>query len=164
MPWLKIDSRIYSHPVNGLVSPAAMWVWVSACCWLAQYPDHGAWIPKSTLRIFGARKKHVEELCAAGLWTDTGTGYEVYTRMDLAGSGLQDQLWDRGQSLERRKTIPLTLRTFVYERDDFACVECGSQEDLSLDHIFPWSMGGTDSPDNLQTLCRSCNSVKGARV
>ena len=32
------------------------------------------------------------------------------------------------------------------------------------DAIHPYSLGGEDTFDNLQTLCRPCNSRKGARV
>ena len=31
-------------------------------------------------------------------------------------------------------------------------------------HIIPWSLGGEDTMENLQTMCRSCNSRKGNRV
>ena len=50
------------------------------------------------------------------------------------------------------------LRAFVIDRDGGACVRCGSREDLTIDHIFPQSVGGTHAPANLRTLCRSCNS------
>lgn len=63
-----------------------------------------------------------------------------------------------------RAPIPAELRAFVYARDAYRCVHCGSSEDLSLDHIHPWSKGGPDTAENLQTLCRSCNSRKGAKV
>jgi hypothetical protein len=164
MPWLKIDSRIYSHPVTARVSPAAMWVWVAAGCWLAQYPAQGNFIPNHALRIFGAKPRYIRELVESGLWIDISTGYEMYPYMDLAGSGLPDPLWDRGQTQKTRRPIPERIRAAVYEQDGYACVECGSDENLSLDHIYPWSLGGSDDPENLQTLCKSCNSSKGARL
>jgi hypothetical protein len=57
----------------------------------------------------------------------------------------------------------------VYQRDGFACVQCGTDgthagNDLTVDHITPVSLGGTNDLWNLQTLCRRCNSRKGARI
>lgn len=63
-----------------------------------------------------------------------------------------------------RTRIPAAIRAIVFERDGYACKRCGSQFDLSVDHILAWSLGGSDDPENLQTLCRSCNSRKGARI
>lgn len=82
-------------------------------------------------------------------------------------------LWFRGRALEvlgsvprppqvRRKTeITEALRYSVLERDDFECVLCGATEDLTLDHIIPVVMGGSDDALNLRVLCRPCNSAKG---
>lgn len=50
------------------------------------------------------------------------------------------------------------------DRDGWVCLHCGSPDDLTLDHVIPWSVGGSDETNNLQTLCRSCNARKGARV
>lgn len=36
-------------------------------------------------------------------------------------------------------------------------------EDLTVDHIVPWSRGGLTSVHNSQVLCRSCNSNKGSK-
>jgi 5-methylcytosine-specific restriction endonuclease McrA len=73
--------------------------------------------------------------------------------------------WQRGIDPDKKRpAIPRALRGEVYERDGHACVECGTTQALSLDHIYPFSLGGPDTLDNLRTLCRSCNSRKGARI
>lgn len=60
-----------------------------------------------------------------------------------------------------RSPIPSALREMVFDRDGYRCVWCDSEEDIELDHIVPFSRGGSDSESNLQTLCRSCNRSKG---
>lgn len=40
---------------------------------------------------------------------------------------------------------------------------CGARKNLSVDHVHPESKGGKATLDNCQTLCKSCNSRKGAR-
>jgi hypothetical protein len=44
------------------------------------------------------------------------------------------------------------------------CKHCGTSDDLAVDHIKPRSEGGADELDNLQFLCRPCNSKKGVRA
>ncbi len=63
----------------------------------------------------------------------------------------------------RKSSIPASLRWSVFERDDFRCRHCSSRSDLAADHIHPESQGGETTLENLQTLCRKCNSKKGAR-
>jgi 5-methylcytosine-specific restriction endonuclease McrA len=36
--------------------------------------------------------------------------------------------------------------------------------DLTVDHVVPLSNGGTNTIDNIQPLCKSCNSSKGAKT
>ena len=59
-------------------------------------------------------------------------------------------------------------RLAIYLRDGLACAYCGaSVEDgikLTLDHIKPYSKGGTNEANNLVTCCDTCNSSRGARA
>jgi len=57
-----------------------------------------------------------------------------------------------------------STRVAVFTRDDCRCVNCGSSDNLSIDHIHPVRLGGDNGLDNLQTLCNSCNSSKGGSV
>ena len=62
-----------------------------------------------------------------------------------------------------RQPIPRKLRHEVFKRDGYRCRECGASKDdtsLEIDHIVPVAKGGTNDIDNLQTLCRECNSMK----
>jgi 5-methylcytosine-specific restriction endonuclease McrA len=63
-------------------------------------------------------------------------------------------LWDGGR-------IEPAVRTQVLERDGHACLRCGAPEPLVMDHIIPLEWRGRTVPDNLQTLCAHCNSIKG---
>ncbi len=47
---------------------------------------------------------------------------------------------------------------------EYRCVSCGGFKDLTCDHIHPESKGGPTTLDNLQTMCRPCNSKKGVRA
>lgn len=74
----------------------------------------------------------------------------------------------RGMNLEPRtpslrKQLSTRRSLQVFARDNYSCTACGAADDLSVDHIQPVSKGGTNEMSNLQTLCRSCNSAKGAK-
>lgn len=44
------------------------------------------------------------------------------------------------------------------------CFTCGTEDELTIDHIIPLSRGGNHGIGNLQILCKSCNSRKGAKT
>lgn len=71
---------------------------------------------------------------------------------------------DRPKPTVQKQLIPDHLRWEVWERDNFTCLQCGVRRYLSIDHIIPEARGGETTLENLQTLCRRCNSAKGARL
>ena len=46
------------------------------------------------------------------------------------------------------------------ERHHYRCAICEKMKPLTKDHKLPLSCGGTDYIDNIQPLCRNCNSRK----
>jgi 5-methylcytosine-specific restriction endonuclease McrA len=73
-------------------------------------------------------------------------------------------------------SISRLQRDRIIARDGTTCRLCGvatvivagmfrhqSPIDLTIDHVVPRFGGGADNDDNLQILCRSCNSKKGTR-
>jgi hypothetical protein len=56
------------------------------------------------------------------------------------------------------------VRARILERDEWTCQYCGSEDDLTCDHVIPLIRGGGNDDDNLTTACRSCNSSKGDKL
>jgi hypothetical protein len=108
-------------------------------------------------------RKAIEEAAPImGDWGD-GVGGEmqrIFEEEMLAVGLLRSS---RPSNAYAKQPIGRKLSKAVFERDEYRCVSCGSHIDLCCDHIISEHDGGPTTLDNLQTMCRSCNSSKGKK-
>lgn len=156
-----VSDRFHSHPSVIGASSAAIGLWVRCGSWIADQQSDG-FVPAEVVRQFKG-EEGANALVRTGLWQRAKGGWRMLRDVPSIPGGRPIPLWTVERDDYRRK-IPQEVRDLVLERDEYRCVECGATDDLTLDHIYPWSLGGPDTQANLRVLCRSCNSRKGARV
>ena len=64
-----------------------------------------------------------------------------------------------------RKSFSLKQREMIYKKANGKCELCGKSivfSDMTIDHITPLAMGGTNDISNVQCSCSVCNSIKGS--
>lgn len=163
MTWFKVDDSFHSHPKVMAASPAALGLWVVAGSWSGMNLTEGH-VPSHVLpRLMPKAERLARELVAIGLWDRVEDGWLILRWVQTAPGARPTEVW-RAERDDRRQRIAQWLRDRVLERDEHRCVLCAATDDLTLDHIYPWSKGGPDTEENLRVLCRSCNSSKGARI
>jgi hypothetical protein len=65
---------------------------------------------------------------------------------------------------KRSRSIPQDVKIAVAVRDEGLCQHCGtSAGPMQYDHVIPYGMGGDNSVENIQLLCRRCNAAKSNR-
>ena len=164
--WIKLYVEMLDDPKVGLLPDAVKWRWVSSLLLAGELNEDG-YLPDIN---DAAWRLHTNVETLQG---------EMRT---LAGRGLVE-LREHPEGGERwyipaLKKIPLNERQIVrymfvrrrgdfynalVERDGEYCQHCGTVNDLSIDHVLAIANGGQNELPNMQLLCRSCNSRKGAR-
>lgn len=128
--------------------------------------------------------------CNKDIKLHLGDGYLPYKRLNLCINCIIDiiePIYDVGRAIggglvpviyraclqsrinkTKKRIIPNYKKIFqeLLHKYNFMCCWCGTKEKskLTIDHIIPTSKGGSDEIGNLQILCRSCNSKKGAKI
>ena len=67
--------------------------------------------------------------------------------------------------------IPKNVKDTLFQQF-LACQHCGETKEslesngtmIHIDHIVPYSQGGSNDVDNLQLLCQPCNQTKGVKT
>ncbi len=68
---------------------------------------------------------------------------------------------------KKSRDITTQRKKAVKIRDDFICQICNEkfeEDELVVDHIFPYGAGGSNEEYNLMVLCEECNGNKSARL
>lgn len=102
----------------------------------------------------------------------TGLAFRNYTHLPK----VHGETPSARRAKRRHKPLPASLE--VWLRDNFTCRKCNfrpstrwswplggmrtDMRELTVDHVIPASCGGSDEPHNLTTLCRACNTRRGA--
>lgn len=70
-------------------------------------------------------------------------------------------------AVARKEKYAKFSRENIFIRDSYACQYCGkdgSSKDLTLDHVYPASLGGLKTWENIVAACQPCNIKKGDKT
>ena len=74
----------------------------------------------------------------------------------------------RAHKLNQLGVVSSGIESRLLASQEYRCAACGtdigSPQPYHLDHIFPLAHGGMHDDSNLQCLCPTCNSSKGAKL
>lgn len=77
MPWFRVEDNFHSHPKVVAAGNTAIGLWLRAGCWSAHHLTDGH-IPQAMLPVLGGTDRDVRRLVDAGLWKDSGDGWEFH--------------------------------------------------------------------------------------
>jgi 5-methylcytosine-specific restriction endonuclease McrA len=173
MGWLKLDDKFPRNPKILAGDSTTAWFYVCALSHCAEQMTDG-YIADSAVLVLAPHiedPRSVAEQCAdLDLFRRVEGGYQMtgfrtVRHADGMWVGAREAAVRPSWWRPSRPKMPAGLRAAVLDRDGHTCRRCGATDDLEIDHIYPWSLGGSfDDPANLQTLCGTCNRRKGTRV
>ncbi|MFB3885425.1 MAG: HNH endonuclease [Thermodesulfobacteriota bacterium] len=125
----------------------------------------------------GPETVRVYEKIRPGIWSYNGVFHLVDSWLENDGQrkvfkfklqAIEGETSSTGPSKELsepHRVIPTHVKLEVWKRDRGKCVICGATDELTFDHIIPYSKGGTSlSAKNIQLLCERHNIAKRDKI
>ena len=97
------------------------------------------------------------------MWNDFGDNGNHMTLLIEKAVSIKVNAKETASTKAKRRKISNSKKKAVFENDKYRCVKCDSYIDLTIDLIIQIINGGSNDLDNLQTLCKQCNSSKCAK-
>ena len=89
---------------------------------------------------------------------------QYYSNHQTLGQNSMNRSINHDYPSQRNRRVTPKMKVLVLERDNYTCQMCGKTVrdgvKLEVDHIHPFSKGGSDDISNLRTLCQECNRGK----
>jgi Mn-dependent DtxR family transcriptional regulator len=132
-------------------------------------------IKKELKRLNSLKYSQYKELCVIELNQDIMSKVrELFATHQEANQWANDVITYKAlelgvDTLRRSRNIGSSSRYAVMHEAGFKCQCCGAKSEkdnevtLHIDHIIPFSIGGTNHESNLQVLCLECNISKSNR-
>lgn len=150
MTWIRVDDRFFRCPEALEVGHRAALLYLEFNAYALQFNLNGT-VPIDVAKWLSRKcPSHLRRLVDVGLLLETDHSFVIVEK------------WVEDDVYIDTEVIPRWLRDRIFEVDGYKCRQCGTGDDLSIDHIISRFRGGENKPNNLQTLCRRCNSQKGA--
>lgn len=104
----------------------------------------------------GVLSRHIHKIICVD-WSNVENDYHHYLQINQKNI----------KNNKRLRKITTKVRFAVLSRDKYRCRYCGASSDtveLVVDHIVPFSKGGSCNIENLITSCFECNIGKAASI
>lgn len=89
-------------------------------------------------------------------------------KMSKSKMGSLNHRWRNGITCAITKRVSTRLwrilATKIRKRDNHWCLYCRDARGISVHHMLPTRLGGTDDEENLVTLCRSCHCFIESKI
>ncbi len=131
------------------------------------FDNHDLMVNADKIRKAINELKSNDEQYREDTYAATGSTNRVISRIDAVYNLLHNIIGSYGKTPESQRTFQKSIKEELFH-EGYICSYCNnvilSIDDAEVDHIIPFSRGGTTTIDNAQLLHRHCNREKNAAV